>query len=241
MYGELFQVARDFWAGLLDLIYPPHCLVCGTPGDLYLCKACVERIPLIAPPYCRTCGKPVGPNEGTCAECRERHYEFDCARCAGTYEGELRRAIHCLKYDFHIVMADPLAELMVRAFPNTGLVHRVDVVVPVPIHYSRLLDRGFNQSEELARRFCSAVRLPLEASALVKVRKTRPQVDLPQDRRAVNVAGAFAVRNADVIAGRRVLLMDDVFTTGATLSEAAKALRASGASQVCAYALARSV
>jgi len=238
---EAARFISDFCTGVLDLVYPPHCLVCKEPGNVYLCKACLEQVPLIEPPYCRICGTSCGPDEYTCADCRDREYEFECARCAGVYDGVLRQAIHALKYDFHLVMADPLANLMVRAFPNTYLARQVDVVVPVPIHHSRLLDRGFNQSEELARRFCEAVRLPLETRVLVKRRKTRPQVDLPQDQRAVNVEGAFAVARPERVAGKRVLVIDDVFTTGATLSEAAKTLRAAGAASVCAYALARSI
>ena len=241
MIDEAVEFISDFCTGVLDLVYPPHCLVCKEPGELYLCKGCLEQVVLIDPPYCRTCGAPCGPDEYTCADCGEREYAFDCARCAGVYDGVLRQAIHALKYDFHIAMADPLAELMVRAFPNTYLARRVDVAVPIPIHHSRFLDRGFNQSEELARRFCKGIRLPLETRALVKRRKTRHQVDLPQDQRAINVEGAFAVHCPERIAGRRVLLIDDVFTTGATLSEAAKTLRAAGASSVCAYALARSI
>ncbi|MGC8862025.1 MAG: double zinc ribbon domain-containing protein [Armatimonadota bacterium] len=241
MTGGFTRMISELYTGVLDLVYPPRCLVCGEPGSLYLCEVCIGRIPLIGPPCCRVCGAPVGLGERTCVECRGREYRFEYARCAGIYEGELRRAIHALKYDSHIVMADPLAELMARAFPNTYLAGKVDVVVPVPIHYSKLVERGFNQSEELARRFCTARGLPLEAGALVKVKKTRPQVDLPEDRRAANVEGSFEVPSPERIAGRRVLLIDDVFTTGATLSEAAGALCAAGASSVCAYALARSV
>jgi ComF family protein len=239
--GTSLQFASDFCNGVLDLVYPPFCLVCKEPGDLYLCEDCRQEIVLIEPPYCRTCGAPCGPDEYLCADCREREYEFECARSAGIYDGALRQAIHALKYDFHAVMADPLAELMVRAFPNTYLARRVDVAVPIPIHHSRLLDRGFNQSEELARRFCKGVRLRLEPNALVKRRKTRHQVDLPQDERATNLEGAFAVAAPERIAGRRVLVIDDVFTTGATLNEAARVLRAAGAASVCAYTLARSI
>ncbi|MCX8053201.1 MAG: ComF family protein [Armatimonadetes bacterium] len=241
MIEQTRRFVSNLWAGILDIVYPPHCLVCKKFGDLYLCRNCVEQIPIIKPPYCRVCGINVGPTEHICGECRKREYKFECARCASVYDGVLRQAIHALKYEFHIVMADPLAEIMIRAFPNTYLARRVDLVVPVPIHITKLVDRGFNQSEELAWRLCAAVGLPLANDILVKRRKTKPQVDLPEDLRFANVEGTFSVAQPERIVGKRVLVIDDVFTTGATLSEAAKTLRAAGASSVCAYALARSV
>lgn len=230
---------RDIYSGVLDLIYPPHCVICHTAGEHYLCPACAEKITPIKPPVCRKCGTPC--EAYTCQECREREYAFECARSAGVFDGVLRDAIHALKYTNYIVMADPLAEVMIKAFPETGFARAVDIVVPVPIHFSRMVDRGFNQSEELARRLAHRFALPIEAGVLRKVRKTKHQVDLPFDQRAINVQGSFVVKQADRLRGKRVLLVDDVFTTGSTLDEAARALLASGATAVRAYTLARSL
>lgn len=235
------QIARDICSGLLDLIYPPHCLVCGRDGDDYLCAECIEKIDTIEAPYCRKCGIPGGPEDFYCLDCRIREYEFEQACSAGTYDGVLRQAIHALKYDLHLVMAAPLADVMARCFYRTYFARRVDLVIPVPIHRSRMVDRGFNQSAELARRFCAGVGLPIEANILVKRRRTKHQVDLPQDQRAVNVEGVFAIRDRAKVAGKRILLVDDVFTTGSTINEAAKTLRAAGASEILAYTLARSL
>mgnify|MGYP001576399541 CR=1 FL=1 len=233
------EVGRGICTGLLDLIYPPHCLVCGEAGDDYLCAECVESIIFIEPPYCRKCGIPC--ESFYCETCKEREFAFECACSVGLFEGVLRETIHVLKYDCSIVMAEPLANLMARSFVDTRLGPKIDVVIPVPIHRKRMLERGFNQSVELARLFCERLSLPLELGVLRKPRETRHQVDLPHDLRATNVAGAFSVCNGGNLAGRNVLLIDDVITTGSTLDEAARTLRASGAGSVYAYTLARSV
>lgn len=130
---------------------------------------------------------------------------------------------------------------MAEAFPNTGLAHTVDVIVPVPIHSSRMVDRGFNQSEELANRFARRIALPVAKGALHKPKRTKHQVELPFDERATNIRGSFAAKHVGRIQGKRVLLVDDVFTTGSTLDEAARVLLAAGASSVRAYTLAKSL
>lgn len=233
------QLLRDLWSGLLDLVYPPFCLVCKTPGSDYLCATCLEKIDIIEPPCCHKCGTPCDPAIYICAECREREFHFEFACSVGTYDGTLREAIHALKFACQELMARPLGELMARCYTTSGLPGKVDVAVPIPIHRSRLVDRGFNQSAEIARVFCKRVSLPMETNALVKTKKTRDQVDLPENERFANVEGAFAVSDPDPIQGKRVLIIDDVFTTGATVNEAAKTLRSAGASAVYAYTLAR--
>lgn len=232
-------IVRDVVSGLLDLVYPPFCLVCGVAGQEYLCAKCIEKIDIIGPERCSVCGTPT--ERYTCSDCEVREYAFESALSAGVYEGVLTQAIHALKYDKRVVLADPLAELMIRCFANTRLRGRVDLVVPVPVHRSRMVERGFNQAEELAARFARRVGLPMATKALVKVRKTPHQADLPQDLRYANVKGVFAVKRPGDIAGRRVLLIDDVFTTGSTLDESARALLDADAASVWAYTLARSI
>ena len=230
---------RDLYSGVMDLIYPPHCVVCRDAGDGYLCPKCADKITLIKPPVCYKCGKPC--EASVCDECYQREYAFECARSAGIFDGPLRDAIHAMKYRNYEAVVDPLAQIMIRAFPDTGLARNTDVLVPIPIHYSRLLDRGFNQSEELARKLAGRIGLPMEAKVLRKSRKTAHQVDLPLDERALNVRGSLSVKHEQKIRAKRVLLIDDVFTTGATLDEAARVLLEAGASEVRAYTLARSL
>ncbi len=233
------QLLRDTWSGVLDLVYPPFCLVCKEPDQSYLCPKCIEQIITLERPFCNKCGIPCDPTHYYCPECQQREFHFDSACSAGVFDGVLRDAIHALKFSNHIVMAQPLGELMARCFTETRLAGKVDVAVPIPIHRSRLLERGFNQSEELARVLCERVSLPLETRAIVKTKKTKDQVDLPEDRRFANLEGSFFVTSPNAIAGKRVLLIDDVMTTGATLNEAAKTLREAGASAVFGYTLSR--
>ncbi len=148
------RLLTDLYSGLMDLVYPPFCLVCETAGPDYLCPKCIEQIDVIDPPYCRKCGLPC--ETSLCYDCREREFAFECARSVGTFDGVLRQGIHALKYKHYVVIADPLGELMARHFPSTHLAGQVDVVVPIPIHRSRLIERGFNQAEELSRRLCAA-------------------------------------------------------------------------------------
>lgn len=229
---------KDVTEGVLDLIYPPFCLVCEKPGS-YLCPDCVGKITLIDYPYCRTCGAP--SETARCRECQDREFAFEASRSAAIYDDTLRKSIHALKYSFYAALAEPLGDLMADRFGQTRLAGKTDLVVPVPIHRSRMLARGFNQSEELARRLCARTGMRMEAGALVQIRKTRHQVDLEPVERQANVRGAFAVRNPESVRGKRILLIDDVFTTGATLNEAASALRSAGAGSVQVYTLARSI
>lgn len=233
------NIFKDAFNGLLDLIYPPYCLVCGKAGEDYLCAKCIEKIDFIEPPFCRKCGTPCA--EYNCSDCRSREYYFDISRSAAIYDGVLKEAIRQFKYKFNIVMADPLSEIMINRFPKSGLIGKFDFVIPVPIHQARRIERGFNQAEELASRFCDKIHVPLDLDVLYKKTDTKHQANLPQDMRAVNLKGVFAVKNSSRVIGKRILLVDDVFTTGTTLNEAAKALKNSGALSICAYTLAKSL
>lgn len=230
-------LARDLWSGLLDLVYPTYCLACGAADENYLCAKCVEMIDIIGDMHCYKCAIPC--ETYICSDCLSREFAFDWACSAGLYEGALRKAIHALKYDMHIAIVDQLAELMIRCYPHKELNGDVDMVIPIPIHRNRLIERGFNQSEELCRLLCKRIYVPMETDALFRIRNTRHQVSLPEDKRMLNIKGAFAVRQPDLVMGRRVLLVDDVFTTGSTLNEAAKVLKESGAESVYVYTLAR--
>ncbi len=227
---------RDVWSGLLDLVYPPFCLVCGAAGEAYLCAKCIEKISLIEGPCCSRCGYPM--ESLPCRECSDKTLAFSGACSVGVFEGVLREAIHRLKYAGNLVLADPLAELMARHYPTCSIAGKADLVTAVPIHRSRALERGFNQSEELARRMCARTRLPFATGILIKPKETRHQVELPYDMRALNLRGAFKVRDRAAVAGKKILVVDDVFTTGSTLHEAATALKNAGASAVYAYTLA---
>jgi len=230
---------RDVAGGILDLVYPARCVVCGDVQPSYLCAACLEKIEFIEPPVCARCGLPV--DEGPCPECRRIRFAFAGARAVGVYEGVLRDAIHALKYSCHAVVAGDLGRLLADyLLEHPNFTEGVSCVIPAPIHASRQRERGFNQSELLARAVAESLRAPLVTGVLRRIKATRPQVELPFEERVENVRGAFAVVDPAPIAAGRVLLIDDVLTTGSTAHEASSVLLEAGAAKVYVLTVARS-
>jgi ComF family protein len=230
--------------GVLDLLYPPRCEACGRLRREPVCEECRAQVEMVEPPLCRLCGEPFDPHaQGApmCERCRGRRLPFSIARSAAFYRGPLAGAIRRFKYDGQIVLARPLGSIMVEAL-NTAAggidPSTVEVICPVPLHSSRQRERGFNQSQLLAEEISRAIGKPVSA-LLERVRPTAPQVDLPARARAENVRRAFAAKQGAGIAGRTVLLLDDLFTTGATLTECGRALKTAGAADVRVLTLAR--
>lgn len=171
-----------------------------------------------------------------CSVCRETHPEIDGIRSVAYFEDTVRRAIHRFKYHGVRALAGPLAQLLVEYQTEHHL--PADVVIPVPLHPDREADRGYNQAGLLAHTLATQVDLPVDETALARVRATAPQVEFDARQRRSNVADAFRTHTPDV-AGQRILLIDDVCTTGATMEASAQALKAGGARSVWGLALAR--
>lgn len=241
---------REWANAALDLVFPPLCPLCQTRlGDGRrdpLCGCCWERLDRISPPYCQLCGRPFmtfqsSPEEegGRCGECRRRRPPFAYARAAMRYKDTAREVLHAFKFGGKRAIADPLAEIMALAGEAAGLPEAVDCIVPVPLHRSRQAERGFNQSALLARRLGRRWRRPVVEGSLRRTAATCPQTELAADERRKNVRGAFALRRPEQIAGRRVLLIDDVLTTGATVSECSRVLLGGGTAAVGVLTAAR--
>lgn len=219
--------------GLLELIFPPNCAGCDRPGTL-LCDPCADRAALIEPSdACPRCGAPHG--RITCRECGGRHFAFSSARCVALLEPPVSRAIVLLKDGCERRFAHVLAGML--ADRSQGWLHDDDVLVPVPASPAAVRRRGFDHATDIARALSREVGLPL-ARPLV-ARATADQRVLGREQRFANRREAFAVAQG-VRLPARVILVDDVFTTGATFDAAACALRAAGVEEVRALAVARS-
>jgi ComF family protein len=243
---------RGLCGRLLDIIFPRHCYHCGQPiasaGQGRFCDACWRLIRLIEPPYCPCCGEPFRSPlaltyspEYQCGACRRTPPPFDHARAIGRYEGPLRQAIHLLKYHGKLHLKQPLLRLALEHFEAHFPATVFDAIIPVPLHRERLMHREFNQAAVLAQGLARHLHVPVLERLLVRVRSTRPQVELNGRERRQNVRQAFAVTASAALEDKVVLVVDDVLTTGATLAEVGRTLKAAGARQVDVLALARVV
>ena len=222
---------------LLGLLLPPRCTCCGEPADsaggaITLRSACRRELAALAgQPSCPRCGRTVGPY-ASCSLCARKTPPFQAAVRIGIYDGPLSRMVQSLKYKGARHGIPLLSELLAAKLHQAGAAQEVDLVTAVPLHWWRYWRRGFNQSLLLAR---GLRRRGLEAPqrrVLVRTRDTRPQVGLSMTARRENVRGAFRVRRPAEVKGRRILLVDDVMTTGATAGECARVLRRAGARSV---------
>lgn len=221
----------------LDLLFPRRCVGCGTEGR-FLCSRCLASVTALTPPWCTHCGRP-WRDAGLCSNCRVRPQHLAGIRAAFIYEGPLREAILQFKYRGVSAMADELAPLVHAHLIAHPLAF--DVIVPVPLANDRRKERGYNQAEELAQRLAKLLQAELAPRALRRIRSTRAQARLTTfQERYANVAGAFRADPA-LVTGRRILVLDDVCTTGATLESCGEALKAGGAATARGLALAREV
>ncbi|HLI27499.1 MAG TPA: ComF family protein [Chloroflexota bacterium] len=225
------------WGAAAALLWPARCLGCGR-RDAPFCPACWAALPRLRPPLCPRCSKPERGGM-LCAACRRRDPALSAVRAACAYQGAVVPAVQRLKYrhERHLVAA--LGRLLLECLAARPLA--IDALLPVPLDARRARWRGFNQSALLAAEVAGALGCPLLADGLRRTRLTRPQVGLSARERRANVRAAFACPSRGAVAGRRLLLVDDVMTTGATLEACAGALRAAGAAAVYGLVVARDV
>lgn len=240
-------MASSFFKSMLNLVYPLHCQICKVklyPScELALCGTCWNKIEPNRPPFCTKCGKALPADSQdlahTCWSCQHTSYSFQRAWSACLYEGLLRECIHLFKYNRKLCLANPLSQLMINfavAFLNTS---GFDFVVPVPLHPTKNREREFNQAHLLAGSLAKKFHIPLSDKNLRRTKFTPPQSDLSREERLRNLRGAFEVRRPAQFHRKKLLLIDDVFTTGATADECARTLMDAGAGEVEVFALAR--
>lgn len=219
---------------LVDLVFPPRCGGCHLAGE-WLCDICRRRIRRLEEPLCRRCGAELDSSRDSCG-CKGRLHALSRLRSAVAYEGPVESLVHRFKYQGWQRLAAPLAALLCDRLVIEGLAS--SYVVAVPLHDDRRRERGFNQSELLAAELRRNLQLREPPGRLVRVRSTVPQVGNDRLRRWENVRGAFAWRGR-ALAGRPLLVVDDVATTGATLEACAAALKAAGSGPVTGVTVAR--
>ena len=217
----------------LDLLYPPTCAVCRQEGR-FVCEGCEPELPKLLAPYCIRCASP--GREVYCRRCTATPPHFDGVTAPYVHRGPVRDLVHNLKYNNVRTSAPELGRLMAGRLATLNL--QADVLAPVPLHKRRERDRGYNQSLLLARSVSEATGIPLEERLLTRTRDTAPQVTMksPEERRR-NIEDAFEC--ASELKGANLLLIDDVVTTGGTMSACAKPLKSAGAESVWGLALAR--
>jgi ComF family protein len=236
------------WTRLFDLLLPPRCHSCCGPldgsGPIHLCGTCHDALTPILSPLCSCCGTPfatAGGNNHPCGDCQRKPPPFTAARAAYVYDGPLRDMIHRFKYRHQVRLRRPLGLLTAHQLTETVRQWQPDLLVPVPLHPRRLRERGFNQAILLGTLLVKTWQIPLARTALSRTRWTVPQIELHHAEREANVRGAFAVVMPAAVVDKRILLLDDVLTTGSTVTECARMLRKAGASEVFVLAIARAL
>jgi len=232
-------VFRDLFRGFTDLVYPACCILCKNPLSALektnrLCFACQAKLQKNRPPFCRRCSRPLeNPNHRICRNCQETPLEFDQAWCAFLFNEPMQKLLHIFKYGHKTSLRHFFID-GIMSFTRDYQIHlnEFDLIVPIPLHPTRLRERGYNQSALIADMLAEELNIPVDKRNLQRVRHTPNQARLSQKERWTNVKAAFKIKPHNNFRQKNILLVDDLFTTGATVSQAAKTLKAAGAAKV---------
>ena len=233
--------------GLKDIIYPKTCLACKNKLDKqdeneFICGHCWGKIIKNAPPFCNSCGRQLKKNnfaKSICPKCLKAKLHFDRAFSPCVYDGVIKELIHEFKYNGKVYLGKTLSRLLIDFIVEFDLpVTYLDCVIPMPLHKTRLREREFNQAQVLSQYIADEFNLAILNDTLLRYRYTKTQTELVLSKRIINVADSFSVEKPEKISGKNILLIDDVMTTGATSSEAARSLKESGANIVFVLTLA---
>ena len=229
---------------LLDWIYPPKCMACRAllppqvPPRAWLCAQCKPLLVPLQGPFCPRCGSPL-PEDAACTACRGRPFAFDFHRAGFPYDGVLQELLHQMKFRSYKQYAQGLGHILAENCADWKWMQSYDFLVPVPLHPAKKRSRGYNQAAVLAKPLALALDIPLAEGLIQRVRNTPPQSGLSPSEREKNLMGAFAYNNRKKldIAHPKILLLDDIFTTGTTMHACAQVLKNQGAAGVACISL----
>ena len=232
----------ELYRSLSSCVYPPFCFICEddlNKREHLVCERCWSSFDLIDRPYCQRCGLPLKVRDTTCACCESTDFCFSATRAAYVYTEDVRKVIHAFKFQRKTSLARRLGRIMAFTIGHDTHFKDVDCLVPVPLHPSRFRERGYNQSALLASEISAELGVNSFPAVLARKKSTKAMTALTPERRLRNVENAFAVTNPETLKGKNVALVDDVFTTGATVNACARALMEAGVAEVKVVTLAR--
>ena len=227
----------------LDIVLPPVCYVCkeSCSGKYGLCEVCLEKIWHIPPPYCLKCGRRVPEKESTCGECKKKVVHVQRGFSCCEYKDTIKHCIHLFKYNGYVGLVDIFKDIMTDFLKKHTLDKEIDLIVPVPMYRTKKRERTYNHAEVLARSISQSFSILIDSKNLKKIRWTQSQSELDKQKRLRNVKDSFITVDKNVFRGKNVLLVDDVYTTGATINECARVLSGTEPRSIYSLTLARSI
>ena len=237
------SLLRDIFETAVVFLYPAKCRVCeealGVTSMPYICDDCWRDIQFLEPPWCDICGTP--GVDGLCDACAISPPRYGKLRSIAFYQTTLQQAIHLFKFEKKKVLAQHLIQLTNACMPTDCCIAEYDFVLPIPVHKKRLRERGFNQAELLANAIAETQGVPVLTDVLIRHRHTVAQSSLDREARQQNIIGAFEICHPEIISGKRLLVIDDVFTTGATIREAVSELWTADPAEIDVLTVARTL
>jgi len=242
------KLVSEISQATLNILFPIHCANCNTKLTFnnkdYLCDTCIKSIRFYAPPFCIRCGRSIDSFdkniEPICADCIGKNYFFKQSWQCCEYSGIIKELIHKLKYNRRLYTKHLFSNILLDYFNRHIGRQNIDIILAVPMHKDSIDRRGFNQAQLLTEALSEKTEVPSLRNTLLKIKKTKDQIGLNRYQRMKNLKDAFTIKNKQPIEKKRVLLIDDVFTTGTTMDECAKVLSLSGAESIYTLSLARS-
>lgn len=232
--SPLLYQANQIAQNVIDWLFPPICLGCGEEG-VFICPECLPKIQRVPNDVCKYCGS-FTSKKGKCANCDGKTLPYEGFRAFAYYDGTIRKAIHHLKYQNDLTIGRYLAGMLSMVYEKAGW--ETDLILPVPIGEQKMMERGYNQAERIAKPLSERLKIDYSDDALIRISERSSQVGLNQAERQENVRQAFVARSKPV-KGKRILVVDDVFTSGATMEAVATELKQAEAKEVYCLTIAK--